>query len=87
MLIWSTKSTFLSILMVKNLRLKNKIFDEFLVLWMLHKFFHSLGGCLHPFMCDNSLLTKLMVNDGKNLIASPLVCLLDLVIHGGRWGI
>ena len=49
-----------SILIVKNLRLKNKMLKRLLVLWMLHRLFHASTSPIHPLMWSISLCTKFM---------------------------
>ena len=76
---------FSSILMVKNLRLINKILEKFLVSWILHNVFHASAGPLHPLMCVHSLSTKLMEMMAKAFIhhRSYAFLTLSLAVKGG----
>ena len=69
-------------LMVKNLRLMNRMFDKLLVLWMLHNLFR---GSFASFDKRQLLVHQIYGNDGKGLLTSSLICLLDFVTRDGRW--
>src|ERR1700738_2252707 len=85
LLMWSRMSAPSSILMVKNLRLMNKILDKLLVSWMLHKVFHASAGPLHPLMCANSLSTKLVAMMAKAFLhrRSYAFLISSLAVDGG----